>query len=91
MGRGHPGVYRLWLQARDIDKADEDGMEGAAVYKGEVYVGAIAVSFRCIKKSAIRYVFHILVADFTFCLLMNPNRSLGRILYFYDCLPSFVC
>ena len=55
MGRGHPGVYRLWLQARDIDKADEDGMEGAAVYKGEVYVGAIAVSFRCIKNPQSEY------------------------------------
>lgn len=32
-----------------------------------------------------------LVADFTFGILSNPYRSLGRILYFYDCLPSFVC
>ena len=91
MGRGHPGVYRLWLQARDIDEADEDGMEGAAVYQGEVYVGSTAVSFRCIKKSATRIWKTYLVADFMFGILSNPYRSLGRILYFYDCLPSFVC
>ena len=27
-----------------------------------------------------------LVADFTFGILSNPYRSLGRILYFYDCI-----
>ena len=24
-------------------------------------------------------------------ILSNPNRSLERILYFYDCLSSFAC
>lgn len=25
-------IYRIWLQARDIDKADENGLEGATVH-----------------------------------------------------------